>query len=165
MPYFLCRENHHYAWRGARCNSVAYTSRTQATSPWIKEGAWKPYRRVVDSMWLGYMAFHKYFNYTGLINTPLCEVQTSCAKRTLVWLLIALHYCILLLSHFSNDKPACTLEWLFVVNCSQEGLTIYSIYPGQGASSGKPVLNIPWKQIRIILFLNGFFSIHRTPPA
>jgi len=36
-------------------------------------------------MWLGYMASHKYFNYTGLINTtPLCEVKTSCAKSTLV---------------------------------------------------------------------------------
>jgi len=60
-------------------------------------------------MWLGYMASHKYFNYTGLINTPLCEVKTSCAKRTLVWLLrcIAAWDCIvILLSHLSNDKAA-----------------------------------------------------------
>jgi len=55
--------------------AVAYTSRTQATSPCIKGGAWKPYKRVVDSMWLGYMTSHKYFNYTDLINTPL-----PCAK-------------------------------------------------------------------------------------
>jgi len=27
------------------------------------------------------MTSHKYFNYTGLINTPLCEAKTSCAKR------------------------------------------------------------------------------------
>jgi len=56
----------------------------------------KPYRRVVNIMWLDYMASHKYFNYTGLINTPLCEVKTSCTKKTLVWLLIyrLLYYCI-----------------------------------------------------------------------
>jgi len=60
-------------------------------------------------MWLGYMASHKYFNYTGLINTPLCEVKTFWMKRRLVWLLIALYCCIPhgdVTSHFNNDKPA-----------------------------------------------------------
>jgi len=57
----------------------------------------EPYRRVVDSMWLGYMASHKYFNYTGLINTPslvqsedfLCEEDIGLATYS-----VALHCCI-----------------------------------------------------------------------
>jgi len=32
--------------------------------------SWKPYRRVVDSIWFDNMACHKYF-YTDLIITPL----------------------------------------------------------------------------------------------
>jgi len=62
------------------------------------------------SWWLGHVASHNYFNYTGLINL-VRSIKASCAKRTLVWLLIALYCCIphsvlMLLNHFSNDKPA-----------------------------------------------------------
>jgi len=63
---------------------VADTSITQGTvttSSCISEEVYymEPYRRVVDSMWLDNMGYHKYF-CTGLINTP---AKTSCAKRKL----------------------------------------------------------------------------------
>jgi len=78
---------------------------------------WKPYRRVVDSIWMDKVASHKYFNSTGLINTLLCEVKFSCAERKLVWLwikLIVLNCCIhsMLLSRFTNGKPATRLVHL-----------------------------------------------------
>jgi len=53
-------------------------------------------------MWLGYMAFHKYFNYTGLIKIPLCEEDIGLATYSTV----LLHSIMMLLSHFSNDRPA-----------------------------------------------------------
>jgi len=81
-----------------RCSSAADTSRTQGIvviSPCIKGNHIGGSLTVCQ--WLGNMASHKYFYYTGLINTPLCEAKTSCAKKKLVWLwikLIALYCCI-----------------------------------------------------------------------
>jgi len=82
------------------------------------------------------MASHKYFNYTWLINTPLCEVKTSCVKRKLAWLQIKLISAVLLYSSvtmllghdFSNEKPAL---YASMASCS-ESLTkkdlLYTVY-------------------------------------
>jgi len=51
------------------------------------------------------MASHKYFNYTLLINTPLCKAKTFCAKRKLAWLWIKLISAVFI-SSYANDKPA-----------------------------------------------------------
>jgi len=59
--------------------------------------------------WLGHMASHKYFNYTGLMNTPCARWRLLVRRRH--WF-DYLHRCIaafcivMLLSHFSNNKPA-----------------------------------------------------------
>jgi len=79
--YFLCHEYHHYARRGGVTQLPTHLEHKLHHHVSKEVPPWKPYRRVVDSMWLGYMASHKYFNYTGLINTPLCKVKTSFAKR------------------------------------------------------------------------------------
>jgi len=94
-----------------RCSSATDTSRTQdinVTSPFIKGNHIGGLLTVCQ--WLGNMASHKDFNYTGLINTPLCEAKTSCMKKKLVWLwikFIAWYWSVaMLLSHdFNNDKP------------------------------------------------------------
>jgi len=55
----------------------------------------------------------------------LCEEDIGLATYTERY--IAAFHIVMLLSHFSNDKPAKRLVHLNVVNCSQDRLAIYSV--------------------------------------